>query len=140
MADVNWTKYRCDLCLMIGLIAAAAVSALVGWLLLRAGVPMIVSVLLFLLAWAVLGYAVDGTCRKNAKAAAAADVGGAEPTRDDETSANDNAALEAAARAAAEAQVDALSDDLDTQQSALREQLAAALAAQRAAELIAENP
>ena len=77
MADVNWTKYRCDLCLMVGLIAAAAVSALVGWLLMRAGVPMILSVLLFLVAWAALGLAVDGTCRKQAKAAAAADAASA---------------------------------------------------------------
>lgn len=72
MADVNWTKYRCDICLMLGLAVAAVISALIGWLLLRAGLPVAVASILFLVVWAILGWMVDSQCRKEARAAARA--------------------------------------------------------------------
>ena len=108
MADVNWTKYRCDICLMLGLAVAAVVSALIGWLLLRAGLPVAVASILFLVVWAILGWMVDSQCRKEARAAARAAREGAAAA--DEAAEAERRAAEAAdaerraAEAAAEAQ------------------------------------
>ena len=76
MADVNWNKYRCDICLMIGLLGAAVVAALVGAFLIGAGAPVLVSLVIFFAVWAALGYVVDGRCRSSAteKAGTAGDV------------------------------------------------------------------
>lgn len=63
MADVNWTQYRCNLCLMLGLAVSAVIAGLCGWLLIMIGLPVFLSIVLFLVVWAVLGYLVDNHCR-----------------------------------------------------------------------------
>ena len=62
MADVNWTKYNCDICRIIGFVAAAVVAALVIWLLAWIGPPVWLLVILFLLVWAGLFFLVEGYC------------------------------------------------------------------------------
>ena len=90
MADVNWTKYRCSLCLMIGLGLAAIVSGLIAWLLLGAGAGLFVAIILFLVVWASLGLLVDRMCRdriapSGATAVAMAHDHAATPEQTDET-------------------------------------------------------
>ncbi|MEL6998978.1 MAG: hypothetical protein AAFP68_12015 [Pseudomonadota bacterium] len=62
MADVNWRKHGCDLCLSVMLIGAAVVAAAVCAVLGAAGIPLLLQVLVFLFVWALLGWIADGYC------------------------------------------------------------------------------
>ena len=62
MADVNWRRYDCNICLALGLSAAAVASAVVAWVLYLIGLPVVLLVILFLVVWGILLMAVDGWC------------------------------------------------------------------------------
>ena len=75
MADVNWKKYNCDLCLMVGLVLAAVVSALATLVLSKIGLPVWLLAVLFLAVWGGLFIVVDRYCQGRAMAAASANAG-----------------------------------------------------------------
>lgn len=111
MADVNWTQYRCNICLMLGLAVSAVVAGLIGWLLLMAGLPVVLAILLFVVVWAVLGYLVDQQCpglmgagspAGDVSHSPAADEPDAEALTADRAAAEDAAKREAEERAEAE--------------------------------------
>ena len=62
MADVNWRRYNCNICLAVSLSAAAVASAVAAWILHSIGLPVVLLVILFLVVWGVLLLVVDGWC------------------------------------------------------------------------------
>ena len=80
MADVNWGKYDCSICLAVTLTAAAAASALVVSILGSIGIGIVFQVILFLIVWAVLGWLADGFCAARSSNPAAAATASAETT------------------------------------------------------------
>ena len=141
MADVNWARYRCNICLMIGLALSAVVSGLIGWLLLSFA-PLILSLLLFFAIWAILGFVIDAQCRtSSARVPATAPLSDAGPSA---SLTPDQAARAAEERAAAEAAEEAKAERRAAEQAAAAERrasdekAAAAEAERRAAEQAAE--
>jgi predicted flap endonuclease-1-like 5' DNA nuclease len=106
MADVDWKKYDCSICLMIGLICAAILTGLIAWLLHQAGLSVILLSILTVVIAAVLFWAVDQYCAGRAAGASAyagaAAVGGASVAATDTSDADAEAARAAEAKAAAE--------------------------------------
>lgn len=110
MADVNWRRYDCNVCLAVGLSAAAVASAVAAWVLHSIGLPLVLLVILCLVVWGVLLMVVDGWCAgrypddPHAVAVAAA----VENTMADARAAAEKAAADAkAAEEAAQARKDA---------------------------------
>lgn len=123
MADVNWTKYNCDICMAIGLVGAAVVAGVGSWVLHAAGMPAWLVALVFLAIWGVMLKIVDEQCRTRAAQAAydaaragmetSAPAPAAAQTTDpdaDARAAADTAERAAAERAAADAQAQAEAD------------------------------
>ncbi len=106
MADVDWKKYDCSICLMIGLICAAILTGLIAWLLHQAGLSVILLAILTVVIAAVLFWTVDQYCAGRAAGASAyagaAAVGGASVAATDTSDADAEAARAAEAKAAAE--------------------------------------
>ena len=108
MADVNWRKYDCDICLAVTLAGAAVASGVVILILGAMGVGVMAQVILFFVVWAILGWIADGLCAARVHAAhdmanvasaseAAASVDTASPAESDDGASN---AAEAAKQAA----------------------------------------
>ena len=103
MADVNWNRFRCNLCLMLGLAAASVVAAAIAWLLIGAGVPVALAIVIFFIVWAILGLVVDKHCAgraQNAARAAPAAAGSGISDRSNDDAAHGVATVAAAAPAA----------------------------------------
>lgn len=62
MADVNWHRYECNICLAVGLTGAAVASAVATGVLAQMGLNVVLLVILFLVVWGVLFKLVDGYC------------------------------------------------------------------------------
>ena len=112
MADVNWRRYNCNICLAVSLSAAAVASAVAAWILHSIGLPVVLLVILFLVVWGVLLLVVDGWCggrypQEEALAGNAAVTADAEKAMADARAAEANAAEDAAAAEKAVAAADA---------------------------------
>lgn len=104
MADVDWKKYDCSICLMIGLIGAAILTGLIAWLLHQAGLSVILLALLTLVIAAVLFWLVDRYCAGREASAQAAAYAGAVTGGAAVAAAGTDSAAEADAEAARQAQ------------------------------------
>ena len=108
MSDVNMTKYRCDICRAVGLVLAGIGAAAATWVISQIGLPIWVTLVLFLVVWAALFYLVDGYCEgwggthatvHGAGQGAVADHGGKSEDAHDDQAGDATAAAEAEAEA-----------------------------------------
>lgn len=75
MADVNWEKYHCDLCRTVSFIGAATASVLALYVLAKAGFPIWLLCILFLVLWGFLLTVVDRFCHQRSRVYAGAGHG-----------------------------------------------------------------
>jgi len=102
MSDVNWKKYDCSICLMVGLIGAAVVAGIVARLMMGAGLSPVWLALLTIIVAAILFWLVDGYCAGREASVGAPSVAAGISGQAMQTETRDDGATQAAAVKAAE--------------------------------------
>ena len=121
MADVNWTKYNCDLCRAVGFVLAGVAAGFLIWLLTKTGMPVWVLAILFILAWGILFTIVDRYCQGRAEGYRQAAVGTTASVASYQAAGDGASSDAAAADAAAKAAADKAAADAAAAEAAQRE-------------------